>query len=92
MNNYSSACRSFFENSLRDIGSLNCELSKTKVKHFRGIIADQSKKVPVVSLQPKLWKKIPVVWHWLTATFRKQGTKLVVITRLLQKLRMLKLQ
>ena len=28
--------------------------------------------------------KIAVVWHWLTATSRKQGTEPVVITRLLR--------
>ena len=32
--------------------------SKTKVKYFRGTIADQSKKVPVVSFEPKLWKRL----------------------------------
>ena len=32
--------------------------SKTKVKFFRGTIADQSKKVPVVSFEPKLWKRL----------------------------------
>ena len=32
--------------------------SKTKVKYFRGTIADQSKKVSVVSFEPKLWKRL----------------------------------
>ena len=32
--------------------------SKTKVKYFRGTIADQSKKVPVVSFKLKLWKRL----------------------------------
>ena len=32
--------------------------SKTKVKYFRGTIADQSMKVPVVSFEPKLWKRL----------------------------------
>ena len=32
--------------------------SKTKVKYFQGTIADQSKKVPVVSFEPKLWKRL----------------------------------
>ena len=27
-------------------------------KYFRGTIADQSKKVPVVSFEPKLWKRL----------------------------------
>ena len=28
------------------------------VKHFRGTIAEQSKKAPVVSLEPKLWNRL----------------------------------